>query len=77
MSRIAFSYEIPFVEQVTMPERWARWLAAQSSKPNTEIGQALAVDGTITWRYRQHAHYPPHHHCRYVQFDAILTFYVI
>jgi hypothetical protein len=58
MSRIALSYEIPFVDTVTMPERWARWLASQSASPNTKIGQAPAVDGTITWRFQEDGSLP-------------------
>ncbi|MCC6453309.1 MAG: hypothetical protein IT328_00050 [Caldilineaceae bacterium] len=58
MSRIAFSYEIPFVDSVTMPERWARWLAAQGSRPNTQLGHAPVVDGNITWRFQEHGLMP-------------------
>lgn len=58
MSRIALSYEIPFVEEVTMPARWARWLAGRGSSPNQKIQNAPEIDGAITWRYREHGLLP-------------------
>ncbi len=58
MSRIALSYEIPFIDSVTMPERWAKWLAAQGSAPNTKLGQTPAVAGNITWRFADHGLLP-------------------
>lgn len=58
MSRIALSYEIPFIDQVRMPARWARWLASNGSLPNPNIRQMTEVDGTLTWRYPEHGLLP-------------------
>jgi hypothetical protein len=58
VSRIALSYEIPFVDSVTMPIRWARWLASQGSSPNEAIRNAPDGKETITWRYEEHGLLP-------------------
>lgn len=53
MRRIARSYEIPFVTRVTMPARWARWLAGRGQK-NPALANEPEIDGTITWDYAKH-----------------------
>ena len=58
MSTVALSYEIPFVTSVTMPTRWARWLASRGSTPNEAILNAPEVNGTITWCHQEHGLLP-------------------
>lgn len=46
-------YEMPFLQRVTMPEGWARWLAKQSGG-NDALAAEPAVAGTVTWDYTKH-----------------------
>lgn len=58
MSEIALSYEVPFVDRVTMPARWARWLASCGTTPNPKLKDAPEIDGAITWEYETHGLLP-------------------
>lgn len=53
MAKIALRYEMPFLERVTMPSGWARWLARQS-QGNAALAAAPEIDGTVTWDYAEH-----------------------
>ena len=58
MSKVALSYDIPFVDTMIMPAGWARWLASQRSSPNKAIRDAEKVSETTTWRYEDHGLLP-------------------
>jgi hypothetical protein len=53
MAKIALSYEIPFVNRVTMPEQWAHWLSQRGQK-NQLLFKESAVNGSVTWDYDKH-----------------------
>jgi hypothetical protein len=53
MPTIARSYAIPFIERVTMPAHWARWLAGRG-QTNPALANEPPVDDTITWAYEKH-----------------------
>jgi hypothetical protein len=53
MAKIVKSYEIPFIERVTMPARWARWLAGRG-ETNPALAAEPEYEGTITWDYDRH-----------------------
>ncbi len=53
MPKIALSYEIPFIDRVTMPAGWARWLAGRG-QTNPALAAEPEVDGSITWDYAKH-----------------------
>jgi outer membrane protein assembly factor BamB len=53
MAKIALRVTMPFLERVTMPAGWARWLARQS-QGNAALAAAPEVDGTVTWDYAEH-----------------------
>jgi len=53
MAKLALSYEIPFVERVTMPTRWARWLS-QQSQGNAALAAEPEHSGTVTWDHVRH-----------------------
>ena len=57
MARVALSYDIPFIDQVTMPAHWARWLADRSGG-NPALRNKRERDGTITWEYPKHGPAP-------------------
>lgn len=60
MYKIIKSYEIPFLEQVTMPAHWAIWLSGRG-KTNPKLREAAeSVDknAPLTWDYRQHGPAP-------------------
>jgi hypothetical protein len=50
VSKIALSYDIPFVERVTMPAHWARWLADRGGK-NPALKNEQECNGTVRWEY--------------------------
>ena len=52
MARVALRYEMPFLERVTMPAGWARWLARQSGG-NPALAAAPDVDGAVTWDFAE------------------------
>lgn len=60
MSRIAKSYPIPFIEKVTMPADWARWLSTNSFKnPALQAdAQQVAPKQPVTWDYQKHGKAP-------------------
>jgi len=56
MSQIVASFPIPFIQQVTMPAHWARWL---SGRGRTNSALRAAAEGLrdmdpVTWDYNQH-----------------------
>ncbi len=53
MANIAYAYPIPFMDRVTMPARWARWLSQQGQK-NTLLYHEPEINETITWDYQKH-----------------------
>jgi len=53
MGKIALRYEMSFIDRVTMPARWARWLSRQS-QGNPALGAEPEVDGAVTWNYAKH-----------------------
>ena len=53
MGKIALRYEMPFIDRVTMPTRWARWLSRQS-QGNPALAAEPEVNGTVTWDYAKH-----------------------
>jgi hypothetical protein len=53
MPKLAKSYDIPFIERVTMPAYWARWIAGRG-ETNSALANEPAVNDTITWDYEKH-----------------------
>jgi hypothetical protein len=55
--RIAASFEVPFVDSVTMSAGWMRWLASVPPA-NTALPKEEPVDGTLTWDHSRHGPMP-------------------
>ena len=53
MTKIALSYEIPFLNRVTMPDHWAKWLS-QRGQTNPALYHERAINGSITWDFEKH-----------------------
>jgi len=58
MSSVALSYEMPFVDRVTMLAKFAHWLARLCDPPNRAVLEAPIINGAITWDYAEHGPLP-------------------
>ncbi len=58
LARVALSYEIPFVDEVTMVARFAKWLATLSDPPNHRLLNEPEMGGAIAWKYNKHGSLP-------------------
>jgi hypothetical protein len=56
VSKIAFSYAIPFIDRVDITPNWAKWLGEMGGIP--ELQDEPMVDGMVPWRYRKHGLLP-------------------
>lgn len=60
MIKIIHSYPIPFVEKITMPAHWARWLSGRGFKNPALFAEAEALDALtpVTWDFARHGKAP-------------------
>lgn len=53
MSRVAFEYEIPFIDTVTMPNR-ATWMWDRLGEPHPDMKVQKATGKPMVWEYAKH-----------------------
>lgn len=60
MSRTLHSYPIPYIEQVTLPAHWARWLAGRGFTNPALFAEAEALErmAPVTWAHTRHGKAP-------------------
>jgi outer membrane protein assembly factor BamB len=52
--RVARSYPIPYLDRVTMPVRWANWLAQRGGRNEKLLAAPEEPGGLKTWRHEAH-----------------------